>query len=185
MLAEIARAVPQYSGVTLEGLSRDYGKQWPCTHDEPMGTPVLFADGVQAQRFAFASLRIAPPEEAATKEFPFTLAFEQSHYYWNQNTLVRHSETLTREYGILLMDFPEGFVEVNDTDAKGLSIRDGQRIKIVSTTGESQTFARVTSEVRRGIVCVPFMLPDVMKAMGWDKRSGRAANMHVRIEKAG
>ena len=34
--------------------------------------------------------------------------------YWNLNVLIRHSETLRREYRALWLDYPEGFVEINE-----------------------------------------------------------------------
>ena len=58
------------------------------------------------------------PRPPIPKDFPLTLVFGNSLYYWNQNVLVRHSETLKREYRQLMIDYPEGFVEINPEDAK-------------------------------------------------------------------
>ena len=182
VLAEIAATVPDYGAVSVENLSRDYGRQWPCTHDRPLGTPRLFTEARQGPIFSFANICILPAASAPDKDYPFALSYAHSQYYWHQNTLVRHSETLKREYGILLLDYPEGFVEINDKDAAALSLRDGQKIRLVSAAGEACTFARVTSEVRRGIIFVPFFLQDVMKAIG--RQSGAPLSTQVRIEKA-
>jgi formate dehydrogenase (coenzyme F420) alpha subunit len=184
VLREITSVVPDYAEMTPENLRRDYGRQWPCTHDSPLGTPVLFTRDKASRPFSFASLHITPPEEAATKDFPFVVTFGHSLYYWHQNALVQHSGTLKREYGILLLDYPDGFVEINDQDAKNLSVRDGQRIRVVTPDGSAQTCARVTAEVRPGIIYVPFFLQDVMRTLG--KECGkRGKTMHARIEKAG
>jgi formate dehydrogenase major subunit len=113
------------------------------------------------------------------------LSFGHSLYYWHQNTLIRHSETLKREYGILLLDYPEGFVEINDEDAKKLSVRDTQAIQLVSATGVVKTHARVTPEVRRGAVFVPFFIQDVMRSIGRESSTGHDIKTLVRIEKAG
>jgi predicted molibdopterin-dependent oxidoreductase YjgC len=183
VLAEIARMIPEYGAVSAENLTRDYGRQWPCTHDNPLGTPALFMDDKPQRRFLFVNVQPPPPESAASEEYPFRLLFAHSSYYWHQNTLVRHSETLKREYGILLLDYPQGFVEISESDAKQLAIRDGQAIRLVSGSGASKTFARVTSEVRAGTIFVPFFLQDVMKSIC----GGGAvcdAGIHVRIEKA-
>ena len=182
VLAEIARMIPEYGAVSAENLSRDYGRQWPCTLDHPMGTPVLFAKEKQQRRFLFVNVKPPPPEAAGSVEYPFALLFGHSSYYWHQNTLVRHSETLKREYGILLLDYPQGFVEINNEDAKRLSIRDGQPIRLVSGDGASRTFARITSEVREGIIFIPFFLQDVMRSI-CSAATGCGANIHVRIEK--
>jgi formate dehydrogenase (coenzyme F420) alpha subunit len=182
VLAEIAATVPDYEAVSTENLSRDYGRQWPCTHDRPLGTPRLFTESKPQRKFSFENIRFTPETQTSNKDYPFALSFGHSLYYWHQNTLIRHSETLKREYGILLLDYPEGFVEINDRDASALSLRDGQKIKLVSAGGEAITYARVTSEVRHGAVFVPFFLQDVMKSIG--RGSGAGASIQVRIEKA-
>ena len=180
--AEIAATIPDYEAVNAENLARDFGLQWPCTHDRPLGTPRLFGEGTPLRNFSFENICFIPETRTSSKDFPFALSFGHSLYYWHQNTLVRHSETLKREYGILLLDYPEGFVEINDRDAAALSLRDGQKIRLVAPGGEAITFARVTSEVRHGAVFVPFFLQDVMKSIG--QGSGAGAGIQVRIEKA-
>ncbi len=183
VLAEIARVVPDYGAVGAGNLSREYGRQWPCTLDNPLGTPVLFTEEKPARRFLFVNVQAVPPEQAASGDYPFTLRFGHSSYYWHQNTLIRHSETLKREYGILLLDYPKGFVEINDEDAKKSSVRDGQPIRLVSQRGASNTFARVTAEVRPGTIFVPFFLQDVMRSICSSDTGVCEDNVHVRIEK--
>jgi predicted molibdopterin-dependent oxidoreductase YjgC len=181
VLAEIVSVVPDYTAVTHENLTRDYGRQWPCTLDRPLGTPFLYADARSSRKFVFEVLRPVSAETAVNTEYPFVLSYALSKYYWHKNTLVRHSETLKREYGILLLDYPDGFIEINDVDAKALGIRDGQKIKIVSPSGEALTAARVTPSVRRGLVSIPFFIRDIMKAIGWEE----SRVQHVQIAKAG
>lgn len=185
VLREIASIVPDYSGVTLENISRDYGRQWPCTLDHPMGTPLLFSKPKPGHSFYFSAVHFAPLKETVDKDYPFVLSFGHSLYYWHQNTLIRHSETLKREYGILLLDYPEGFVEINDEDAKKLSVRDTQAIQLVSAGGVAKTHARVTPEVRSGTVFVPFFIQDVMRSIGRESSTGHDIKTLVRIEKAG
>lgn len=182
VLQEIALAIPEYSAVTPENISREYGRQWPCTTDNPLGTSILHTQ--PGQSFNFALVHPPMDKDIALAEYPFTLSFGHSLYYWHQNTLVRHSETLKREYGILLLDYPDGFVEINDTDAKNLGIRDAQAIKLISSDGMVSSFARVTNEVRHGTVYVPFFLQDMLKSLSKETSTKRGTHVHVRIEKA-
>jgi len=101
----------------------------------------------------------------APKEFPLALIFGNPLYYWHQNVLVQHSETLKRELRVLLLDYPDGFVEMNSEDANQAGIRDGDRIRVCATHGGALTAARVTGEVRRGTAFVPFFVREVEKAM--------------------
>src|SRR3974377_270859 len=85
----------------------------------------LFAEGLPAHGFKFASIPRPAEELTLSKDYPLTLVFGHSLYYWNQNVLVKHSETLKREYRILLLDYPEGFVELNPDDARHRGLRAG------------------------------------------------------------
>jgi len=161
VMAEIGEAVPFYSGASHENLAREYGRQWPCTKDKPLGSRFLFDDGIPPGRpFRFAPIPRPhpPPQEPA---YPFRLVFGHSLYYWHQNILVKHSETLKREYRILLLDYPEGFVELNTEDARQLGVRDGQKIRLRASTGSAVSTARVTDEVRSGTICVPYFVREV------------------------
>jgi predicted molibdopterin-dependent oxidoreductase YjgC len=156
VMAEIGTVVPFYSGASYENLALEYGRQWPCTKERPLGTSDLFADGAAGASFKFVPIAKPGPAVTTGTDFPFTLVLGNSSYYWNQNVLIAHSETLKREYRMLLLDYPRGFVEINPEDAKVLKVRDGQRIKLCAAGGCTLTVARVTPEVRMGTVFVPY-----------------------------
>jgi formate dehydrogenase major subunit/formate dehydrogenase alpha subunit len=158
VMQEIGTVIPFYSGASHENLARDYGRQWPCTTDRPLGTRFLFADDQMSRPFKFAPV-VRPPKSAGNPDgYPFTLVFGHSLYYWHQNVLIRHSETLKREYRLLLLDYPDGFVEINTDDAKRLGIRDGGRIRLSTAGGSLSSTARVTPEVRGGTAFVPYFV---------------------------
>jgi predicted molibdopterin-dependent oxidoreductase YjgC len=186
VMDEIAEVVPFYSGASHDNLGREYGRQWPCTKDRPLGTGTLFAESLEHRPFRFLPVPLPPGATEASPEFPLALVFGFSLYYWHQNVLVKHSETLRREYNILLLDYPEGFVEINTADAAQAGVRDGQRIRISSPQGAAVTAARVTSEVRAGTVFIPFFVREVARQLlgprGVSAEPGQPA--HVRIEKA-
>ena len=181
IMEEIGRVVPFYSGARHDNLERDYGRQWPCTKDRPLGTPSLFREGPMDRPFRFVAVA-RPPKTAPAPDYPFTLVFGRSLYYWNQNVLIRHSETLKREYRILLLDYPDGFVEINTEDAKLLGIRDGQRIRLCAASGSAVSTARVTPEARSGTIYVPFFVREVEKQiLGANGATGQL--VPVRLEK--
>ena len=181
VMEEIGRAVPYYSGASYENLAREYGRQWPCTKDRPLGTRYLFGDDGNGARFSFAAVP-KPPQASLSEEFPFRLFFGSSLYYWTQDVLVRHSETLKREYRILWLDYPEGFVEINSEDAKNLGVRDGQSITLRTAGGSSQAVARVTPEVMSGTIFVPYFLREVEKKI-LNSAVDRNQPVPVRVEK--
>jgi len=182
VMEEIGNAVPFYSGANYENLSHDYGRQWPCTREHPMGTQFLFAPGHPRQNFTFIPIEKRAQPVLSNDEYPFTLIFGHSLYYWHQNVLIKHSETLKREYRMLLLDYPDGFVEINTDDAKQFGIRDGEKIRLRSARGSATTAARVTREVRSGTVYVPYFVSQVLRQLQGVQEKG-VHLLPVRVEK--
>jgi len=182
VMEEIRRAVPFYSGASHKNLAREYGRQWPCTNDHPLGTRFLFANPDHQRPFKFAAVAKPGLAPVTSSVFPLTLVCGSSLYYWNQNVLVRHSETLRREYSILLTDYPHGFVEIHPQDAQALKIRDGDQVRVESKAGFGITTARVTEEVRKGTVFVPYFERELEQKVLGRGRDG-AALVAVRVEK--
>jgi predicted molibdopterin-dependent oxidoreductase YjgC len=181
VMQEIGAAIPFYSGAGHDNLARDYGRQWPCTTDRPLGTDRLFAGDETERRFKFVPVARPPSPAGNPAGFPFTLVFGHSLYYWHQNILIRHSETLQREYRLLLLDYPDGFVEINNEDAKRLGIRDGGRIRLSTAGGSLTSTARVTSEVRGGTAFVPYFVRQLKREMLGTAGDGRSL-VPVRLE---
>jgi predicted molibdopterin-dependent oxidoreductase YjgC len=180
VMDEIGAVVPFYSGANYKNLAREYGRQWPCTTENPLGTPLMFAHRNGEPPFKFVPLPKPASELAQSQEYPFTLVFGHSLYYWNQNVLVRHSEILQREYRVLLLDYPEGFVEIGTDDAKKLGIRDGEKIRLRAATASVVSTARVTPEVRSGTIFVPYFVREVEEQI---LSAGVEGKVQVRVEK--
>ncbi|HEX7547376.1 MAG TPA: molybdopterin-dependent oxidoreductase, partial [Candidatus Methylomirabilis sp.] len=182
VMREIGRAVPFYGAATYDNLARDYGRQWPCGTDKPLGTRFLYEEGIVGQPFSLVPIPRPSRPPCASDDYPFTLSFGHSLYYWHQNVLIQHSETLKREYQILLLDYPEGFVDINADDAKRLEIRDGAKVRLVGVAGAAVTWARVTREVKSGGIFVPYFLREVREQLlGEAASSSRGGRVPVCI----
>jgi len=186
IMDEIGKAVPFYSGADYANLSRDYGRQWPCTKDRPFGTGYFtrfaFSDSAPEKGFKFVPVTRQPQAVATGGEFQFMLVFGHALYYWHQNVLIKHSETLKREYNILMLDYPDGFVEINSDDAKQIGIRDGEKIRLRSAGGSAKVAARVTLEVKSGTVYVPHYVRQVQQQIFGSQENG-AQLVPVCVEK--
>jgi len=182
VMDEIGRVVPFYSGAGYDNLAREYGRQWPCTNDRPLGTRILFSEDLSERPFKFVPVPRPAQAAAAPKDYPLTLVFGHSLYYWHQNVLIKHSETLKREYRILLLDYPDGFVEINSDDARQLGVRDGAKIRLRAPSGSAVSTARVTPEVRRGTIYVPYFVREVERQIVGSAEDGNQP-VHVRVEK--
>ena len=186
IMDEIGEVAPIYGGAHYSNLEREYGRQWPCTQDRPLGTQFLYEPSHKKQRFHFATYALPPRPTEGSEGYSFALVFGHSHYYWHQNVLVKHSETLKREMRVLLLDYPTGFVEINTEDARRMGIRDGGQIRLTSPHGSAETVARVTNEVRQGAINVPFFVREVERKLmsQADESTGYSSKpAYVRLEK--
>lgn len=182
IMDEIGTVVPFYSGASHENLAREYGRQWPCTKDKPLGTSFLFDEGIPAQRFRFMPVERRDELFIIDENYPFLLVLGHSLFYWHRNVLIRHSETLRREYQVPLLDYPEGFAGMHPDDAKEYGISDGDRIRLVSYSGSTVTVAAFSQEVRRGTLFMPFFVKQVEEQiLGPEKRGLHL--IKVRVEK--
>jgi predicted molibdopterin-dependent oxidoreductase YjgC len=186
VMDEIGQAVPFYGGASHDNLTRDFGRQWPCTKDRPFGTGhftrFAFCDEAPDRKLKFVPVTRAPQAAAADKEYPLTLVFGHSLYYWHQNVLIKHSETLKREYNMLLVDYPDGFIEINIDDAKQMGIRDGEKIRVRAAGGKALVAARITNEVKSGTVFVPHFVHQVQQQIFGSQETG-AQRVPVCVEK--
>ena len=184
VMDEIGAVAPFYGGANYANLAADYGRQWPCTKDRPLGTPRLFAESPKERGFKLVPPAKCRPAKETPGDYPFTLVFGHSLFYWHQNVLINHSQTLKREYHILLLDYPEGFVEINTADAKQLAIRDGEKIRLRAAGGTAVVAARVTPEVRPGAVFVPYFVRQVQRQIRGSTENG-AQFIPVSVAKEG
>ena len=81
-----------------------------------------------------------------------------------------------------MLDYPDGFVEINSDDAKQIGIRDGEKIRLRSAGGSAKVAARVTFEVKSGTVYVPHYVRQVQQQIFGSQESG-AQLVPVCVEK--
>jgi predicted molibdopterin-dependent oxidoreductase YjgC len=165
VFAEIARAVPAYSAATYAKMeSRPGGLQWPCDEGHPDGAASFgAADAAAGLRFVLPDGPLTEAS-AASAEFPFLLMAGKSYYYWHQNSLMKKTFIPRREYNALLLLYPQGLVEINSADAERLGVRDKRPVRVVSARGTLQVAARVTDEVRPGMIYAPYFVGPMIEA---------------------
>jgi hypothetical protein len=159
-------AIPFYSGVSYENLAANMAGNGPAPSTN---RSELRSSSRMDSRIGLRFKPIPRPSARVwtNAELPFALVFGHSLYYWHQNVLIKHSETLKREYRILLLDYPNGFVEINDEDARQLNIRDGQPSASLGQRHGRQHGAR-HPEVRSGAIFVPFFVREVERQLTED-----------------
>ena len=148
---EIRTCVPQYKGITYERLRNPHGIQWPCPTEDHPGTEVMFvekfptADGLG--HFQIAEYK--PPLELPDEEYPYVFTNGRVVFHFHTGTMTRRTKRLNDE-------LPHGFAEISRADARELAIEEGDEIMLKSRRGEIKTFAKVTDDIRKGLIFMPW-----------------------------
>jgi len=154
VLEEISRIVPFFAGVKWEELGEN-GKQWPVKPDGT-DTQILHADTFKRGlgRFIFKPWVESPEVRANSKDYPYIITTNRDLEHYNSGTMTRRTgnvEVLTED--VLL---------INPADAQQNGIADGDMVCVESPRGKVDIKARVTDEVKPGILSSTFHFPEVM-----------------------
>jgi len=148
---EVAEVTPSYHGMNYERLERPEALHWPCPDTDHPGTPIL-----HMQKFAtpdglgiFTPIEWKPPAEVPDDEYPFILTTGRCIWHWHTGSMTRRSEDLDKEV-------PTGWIEINTGDAAELGIKNGEKIKAITRRGEVTVPARVTRDIKKGEMFMPF-----------------------------
>jgi formate dehydrogenase major subunit len=142
-LAELFRGI-RYSRIEGDGL------QWPCTHAEHPGSPVLHKDGDFARgKGLFAPVSWTPAAEVADEEYPFVLSSGRRLYHYHTRTQTGRSKGLNSLMG-------HDTADISTADATRLGIADGDNIRVSSRRGSVTVQAKVTDDMPRGMVWMAF-----------------------------
>ena len=154
VLAEIAQIVPFFKGATWTNLG-EQGKQWPITEggvDTKIMHKQQFRRGLG--KFHFFPFEESPELLQHRGEFPFILTTGRILEHYNCGTMTRRTNNSRLVTEDLLAIHPE--------DAKKKGIEDGDKVRLFSARGEVPLKARVTDEVKPGILYTTFHFPDAL-----------------------
>lgn len=154
VLAEIARIVPFFKGATWENLG-DNGKQWPIA-EGGQDTQILHRESFKRGlgKFHFFPWQESTELQNHGRDFPFILTTGRILEHYNCGTMTRR----TGNSDIVARDE----LAINPADAAKKNIRDGDQVKLCSARGEVTLPARVTEEVKPGILYTTFHFPEHM-----------------------
>ena len=148
VMEEIAKVTPIYGGVSYDRLEA-VGLQWPCPSRDHPGTGILHAEKFSIGLARFRPVEHKEPFEAPDVEFPLLLTTGRSQYHFHTGTMTRRTSLLDREV-------PGPYVEMNPEDAQKTGVRNGQKVVVESRRGRLYMDARLTPDVPKGTLFVPF-----------------------------
>jgi len=146
---EIRQCAPIMAGMNRERLDTPEALHWPClSEDDPCQALMhkeKFAhpDGLGV----FQAVEHTGPVEVPDDEYPLLLT--------TTRVLFHYHAAMTRRCKTLANEVKTGFIEINTEDAKKRGILDGEVIRAYSRRGEIAIPARITEDIRQGIVNIP------------------------------
>lgn len=154
VLTEISKIVPFFKGIKWSELGEN-GKQWPVAEDGT-DTKILHSDTFKRGKgkFWFEGFRESAELEEHQEKFPFILTTNRELEHYNCGTMTRR----TNNVKILTEDV----VLINPNDAELKGIKDGEMVCVISARGKVDIKARLTDEVRPGVLSTTFHFPEIM-----------------------
>ncbi len=154
VLSEVSRIVPFFAGVTWENLGIN-GKQWPVKPDGS-DTEILHIDQFQRGlgKFHYFDWRQSEEIKEHGKEYPYIITTNRELEHYNAGTMTRR----TRNVQILTEDV----LLIHPEDAARHFIEEGDMVCVESPRGKVDIKARVTDQVRPGVLSSTFHFPEVM-----------------------
>ncbi len=154
MLEEISQIVPFFEGIKWERLGTN-GLQWPVAKDGT-DTEILHTETFKRGKGLFEYKAWEETQELVEhgKEYPYILTTNRELEHYNCGAMTRRTankEILKDDY---LMIHPE--------DAEKHLIQDGDFVCLESPRGKVDVKARVTDEVKPGILSTTFHFPEIM-----------------------
>lgn len=154
MLEEISQIVPFFAGVTWKNLGEN-GKQWPVKKDGT-DTEILHLEEFQRGKGKFHYFDWDESKETKnnSNDYPYIITTNRELEHYNSGTMTRRTgnvEILTED--VLL---------INPSDASANLISEGDMVCVESPRGKVDIKARITDEVKPGILSTTFHFPEVM-----------------------
>ncbi len=154
MLEEISQIVPFFAGVRWEELDKQ-GKQWPVAING-QDTEILHTETFKRGKgfFEFHPWEESSEIVAHGEAYPYILTTNRELEHYNCGTMTRRTSNVE----ILREDY----LMIHPDDAKEHLIKEGDFICVESPRGKVDVRAKVTDQVRQGVLSTTFHFPEIM-----------------------
>ena len=153
-LEEISKIVPFFKGIKWDELGIN-GKQWPVLEDG-IGTEIIHIGEFKKGKgsFQYHDFKESTEIEDNGEEFPYILTTNRELEHYNCGAMTRR----TPNVDILGQDV----LLICHEDAKEKGIEDGELVCVSSARGKVDLRAKVTDQVKPGVLSTTFHFPEVL-----------------------
>jgi formate dehydrogenase major subunit len=154
VLEEISRIVPFFEGVKWNELGEN-GKQWPV-NKEGKGTDILHTESFKRGKGKFVHNNYKKSVELTQneKDYPYIITTNRELEHYNCGAMTRRTNNALIVTEDVLLISPE--------DAQKNLISDGDMVCVESPRGKVDIKAKITDEVKPGILSSTFHFPEIM-----------------------
>ncbi len=154
VLEEVSQIVPFFAGVKWDELGKN-GKQWPVKEDGSDSDMIHVESFKRGKgKFFFKPFVETSEIEDHKDKFPYILTTNRELEHYNCGTMTRR----TPNVDILTEDT----IMINPVDADEKGVKDGEMVCVISDRGKVDIKAKVTSEVKPGVLSTTFHFPEIM-----------------------
>ncbi len=146
-----AGGAADYAGISYERIDAEQGVFWPCPSDDHAGTKRLFLTrfATPSGRAEFHPVQYHGTAEPPDAAYPYVLT--------TGRVLAQYQTgAQTRRVAELNAAEPEAFAELHPDTARGLDIRHGDLVRLLTRRGHAVLRARLSRDIRLDVVFVPF-----------------------------
>ena len=157
IMDEIASVTPSFGGISHRRLDSaevgGQGLQWPCPTPDHPGTDILHRGKFSRGKARFYPAAYIPAAETPDDDYPLILMTGRILYHYNAAAMTGRTAGLMEIEG-------KSYIEMNETDAARLGVRNGDKVRVASRRGAIETTARVGTKTSPGETWMPFHFLD-------------------------
>jgi formate dehydrogenase major subunit len=154
VLEEVSRIVPFFAGIKWSELGEN-GKQWPVSK-EGKGTEILHTETFKLGKGRFIYNKYEKSQELVQneKEYPYIITTNRELEHYNCGAMTRRTNNA--------LIITEDILMINPQDAAKHLINDGDMVCVESARGKVDIKAKITDEVKPGVLSSTFHFPEIM-----------------------
>lgn len=152
VMDEIKELVPLYRHLGYA----DFGTEdfdWADLEGERLGVKRIHKGPFPSGFGRFACVEYSPPPDSAGDRYPFTLLVGSVLHHFGSGTRSLRARRL-KEFS------PHAWLEIGEADARHLGLNDGDRVRVISPSGEVTTTLKITETLPAGMLFMPMSFPE-------------------------
>lgn len=157
VLEEVAQIVPFFKGIKWEELGKN-GKQWPVAEDGHSTDMIHTTEFKRGKgHIQFFDWQETTEIVQHGEEYPYIITTNRDLEHYNCGAMTRRTGNVDIN--------TEDVLWINPLDASENKIEDGDMVCVTSARGKVDIRARVTEDVKPGILSTTFHFPEIMVNM--------------------